>query len=282
MSCREQDALISGGREETFAAHRKGCLECDRLGRDMDGVGTLAPSLAPPALPASLRASLLAIPRQTVSCDGADALLARVLEGEVASSDERRWRNHLSRCAPCSEAAETLLAARGLEIPVPAPWLSTRLASAARPSAPPSRRVLSRLAAALWSPRGLISLAYAAAVALMLTGFNPADLARKAGAARLEDVADSAVAAARSGAVERLGAAGEKGYRTFEAFKGRLFGYSRATFANALAFVMHAEPRRAPDRGKTAPSKGVERIIDGVRLAGKAGQSPLPITTWRS
>jgi len=281
MSCREKDALISGGREEAFDAHRPGCAECDLLGRDMDNVGVLARSLAAPALPGALRASLLTIPRETVSCEGADALLARALEGEIEPAEEARWKSHLSRCAGCGEVAKTLFTLRGLEAPVPAPWLATRL-NAVKASPAPPRSAVFRLAAGLWSPRGVITLAYAAAVAMMLTGFNPADLARKAGAARLENVAGGAVAAARSGAVERIGAAGEQAYRTFEALKGRLAGYSRATFVNALALVMRTEPRKTPDRGKTGPSKGVEKIIEGVRLAGKPEPAPLPFTSWRT
>ena len=278
MSCRERDLLVSGAREEAFAAHRTACTECDRLGRDMENVGALTHSLAAPALPRALRERLLAIPRETVSCEGADTLLAHALEDEIAPSDEAKWKSHLSRCAACAETAETLFTLRGLEAPVPAPWLATRIATAKAPRRSP----VSRLAAALWSPRGVITLAYAAAVVLMLTGFNPADLARKAGAARLEDVAGSAVAAARSGAVERIGAAGEKAYRSFEVLKGRLAGYGRATFVNALALVMRPEPQKAPDRNKTGPSKGVEKIIEGVRLAGKPEPAPHQITSWRT
>jgi hypothetical protein len=281
MSCREKDLLISSGRDEAFAAHRAGCAECDLLARDMDNVGMLARSLAAPALPGTLRASLLAIPRETVSCEGADALLAHALEGQIEPADEARWKNHLSRCAGCGEVAETLFTLRGLEAPAPAPWLATRL-TAAKAASAPRRSGISRLAAALWSPRGVITLAYAVAVAMMLTGFNPADLARKAGAARLENVAGSAVASARSGAVERIGAVGEQAYKTFEGFKGRLFGYSRATLVNALALVLHSEPRKTPDRGKTGPSKGVEKIIEGVRLAGKPGPAPQQIASWRT
>jgi hypothetical protein len=281
MSCREKDLLVSGGREEAFAEHRAGCAECDRLGRDMENVGALARSLTSPAFPRSLRESLLAIPRETVSCEGADTLLAHALEGELAPSDEARWKSHLSRCSACSEVAETLFTLRGLEAPVPAPWLATRI-TAAKATATPRRSGISRLAVALWSPRGVITLAYAAAVAIMLTGFNPADLAREAGAARLEDMTGSAVAAARSGAVERIGAVGEKAYRSFEVLKGRVAGYGRATFVNALALVMRTESPKTQDRGKPGPSKGVEKIIEGMRLAGKPEPAPRQITSWRT
>jgi hypothetical protein len=281
MSCREQDVLIAGGREQAFVGHRAGCAECDRLGRDMENAAALARSLEAPSLPRALRERLLAIPRETVSCEGADTLLAHALEGEIASSDEVRWKSHLSRCQACSEAAETLFTLRGLELPAPAPWLATRI-TAAKASAAPRVNPASRFATAFWSPRGLIALAYAAAVALMLTGWNPADLARKAGAARLEDVAGSAVAAARSGTVERIGAVGERAYRSFEVLKGRLAGYGRATFVNALALVMRTEPQKAPDRNKTGPSKGVEKIIEGLRLAGKTEPAPRQITSWRT
>jgi hypothetical protein len=281
MSCREKDLLVSGGRDEAFAVHRAGCAECDRLGRDMDNVGALARSLTAPAFPRTLRDRLLAIPRETVSCEGADTLLAHALEGEIAPSNEVRWKSHLSRCSACFEVAETLFTLRGLEPPAPAPWLATRI-TAARATAAVRRSGISRLAATLWSPRGMITLAYAAAVAIMLTGFNPADLARKAGAARLEDVADSAMAAARSGAVERIGAVGERAYRTLEVLKGRLAGYGRATFVNALALVMRTDTQKAPDRSKPGPSKGVEKIIEGMRLAGTPESAPRPVTSWRT
>ena len=289
MSCREKDSLVSGGREAEFTAHSAGCPECAALGRQMDEIAAVTRALAAPAMTQGLRASLLTIPRRTVSCEGADLLLAQVFEAEIAAQDEARWKSHLSRCFACSEAAEALFAARGLAAPVPAQWLATRLAAASRSAdasagAKPGSagRAAAGFWALLWSPKGAIGLAYAAAVAVMLTGFNPADLARKAGIARLEDATGVAVAAARSGAVERIGALEEKAYRAIESWKGRLYGYGRATIENALALVMRTEPRRSPDRSKSGESNGIPRTNDGASLAGKPVPSAAPITTWRT
>jgi anti-sigma factor RsiW len=279
MSCRDGNGLVAGGREAEFAAHRSACPNCAALGKRMDDLESLTRGLAAPPLPAALRTALHAVPRQTVSCEGADLLLAQVLESEIPASDEQRFRFHLSRCPACFEAAEALFAARGLSAPAPAPWLVPRLA-AARPAR--ARRAASGLFGLLWSPKGAIGLAYAAAVAVMLTGFNPADLARKAGAARLEDATGTAVAAARTGAMEKIGAAEEKVYRMVEVWKGRVAGYGRATFSNALALVMRTETRRPPDRQKSGEDKGVVNTIDGVRMACKPASTGAPITTWRT
>jgi anti-sigma factor RsiW len=266
MSCRLVDGLVSGGREAEFAAHRALCPECATLGLRIDDVETLGRSLATPALPPTLRASLLAIPQRTVSCEGADALLAMALEGEIEPGDEARRLSHLSRCDTCLETAETLFSARGLTAPQPSPWLATRL-SAGRPAS--ARRKRGGVLSLLWSPRGAIALAYAAAVVVMFSGFNPADLARKAGMARLENATGAAVIAAREGAVERIGALQERAYISFEAWKGRLAGYGRATLANALALVMKTDPPRPPDRPKNGDGRGVPETMDGVCLTAK-------------
>ena len=279
MSCRESQGLVAGGREAEFSAHRAACPDCDALGKRMDDVVSLTQGLRAPALPAALHKSLLAVSRQTVSCEDADMLLARALEAEIGPDDETRWRFHLSRCAACAETAETFFASRGLAVPAAAPWLATRL-TAARPAAAHGGRTgVWRL---LWNPRGAIGLAYAAAIAVMLTGFNPADLARKAGMARLEDATGAAVAAARTGAVEKIGAIEEKADRALEAWKGRLAGYGRATLVNALALVMRVEPRRSPDRPKGGEGKGASSTTDGVCLAGRPAPAAAPITEWRT
>jgi hypothetical protein len=279
MSCRESQGLVAGGREAEFSAHRAACPDCEALGKRMDELVSLTQSLSAPPLPAALRQRLVAVSQQTVSCENADRLLAQALEGEIARAAEVRFRFHLSRCAACSETAETFAAARGLAIPVAAPWLATRLA-AARPAS--ARGARTGVWGLLWNPRGAIGLAYAAAIAVMLTGFNPADLARKAGMARLEDATGVAMAAARTGAVEKIGAVEEKAYRTIEAWKGRLAGYGRATLVNAFALVMRTETRRPPDRPKGGDGKGASSTIDGICLAGKPEPAAAPINAWRT
>ncbi|HEV2063020.1 MAG TPA: hypothetical protein VGS00_00545 [Thermoanaerobaculia bacterium] len=282
MSCRLGNAFVAGGREAEFSEHSAACPDCVGLSRRMDDLESLMRSLAAPPLPPGLRAGLLDIPSRTVSCEGADDLLALALEKEIAPSDEARWTNHLTRCTACSEAAQALFATRGLAAPVPAPWLTTRL-KASKLAAP--RKARTGLLALLWSPKGAVALAYAAAVVVMLSGFDPADLARKAGMARLEDATGAAVAAARSGAVERIGTLEEKAYRTFAVWKGRLVGYGRATLVNALALVMRTEAtdaKRPPDRPKNGGGRGVSEILDGVSMAGKPVPAAPQITGWRA
>lgn len=282
MSCRMGNAIVDAGREAEFSEHTAACADCAGLSRRMDELQSLTQSLAAPPLPPGLRASLYDTPSRTVSCEGADALLALALESEIAPSDESRWTNHLTRCTACSEAAQTLFAARGLAAPVPAPWLSTRL-KAGKPAAP--RNARSGLLGLLWSPKGAIALAYAAAVVVMLSGFDPAGLARKAGMARLEDATGAAVAAARTGAVERIGTLEEKAFRTFAVFKGRMFGYGKATLVNALALVMRTETtdaKRPPDRPKNGGGRGASETSDGVRMTGKPLPAAPQITGWRA
>jgi predicted anti-sigma-YlaC factor YlaD len=282
MSCRIGNAFLDGGREAEFSEHSAACPDCAGLSRRMHDLESLLHSLAAPPLPPGLRADLLDIPSRTVSCEGSDALLALALEKEIAPSDEARWTNHLTRCTACSEAAQILFATRGLAAPEPAPWLATLLAASKPASA---RKARTGLLALLWSPKGAIALAYAAAVVVMLSGFDPADLARKAGMARLEDATGAAVAAARSGAVERIGTLEEKAYRTFVVWKGRLVGYGRATLVNALALVMRTQAtdaKRPPDRPKNGGGRSVSETLDGVSMAGKPVPAAPQITGWRA
>ena len=132
----------------------------------------MSAGLQAPPLPVALRSKLLAIPRATVSCEGAERLLPLAIEKELGAEDERRLASHLSRCEGCSEAAAVLFASRELADPIAPPWLAARL-TASRPRR--EKRFWSRLL----DPKAAIALAYAAAVVVMLLGFNPADLARR-------------------------------------------------------------------------------------------------------
>ena len=58
----------------------------------------------------------------------------------------------------------------------------------------------------------------------MLAGFNPADLARKAGMGRIEESARASVQVAGNSLADRLGAVEEKVLRTLAAWKGRADG----------------------------------------------------------
>ena len=149
---------------------------------------------------------------------------------------------------------------------------SPRRLGASRPAS--SRKERSRFFALIWSPKGAVALAYAAAVVVMLSGFDPADLARKAGMARLENATGAAVAAARASAVERIGALEEKAYRSFMAFTGRVTGYSRATLANALSLVMRTEqpaPARPPEE-RRRPGRPDKRRWRAPRRQPRAGR----------
>ena len=149
MSCRELERLfLSDGSDAAAAAHREACGECARLGADLDRLASSAADLRAPAWSPGLRRALLEVPRMTVSCEAADGLTAALLEGEIEDADARRLRSHLSRCAGCAEAAETLGAMRSLSAPAPAPWLTTKLGA----TRPPKKRSL--LALRLFRPDG--------------------------------------------------------------------------------------------------------------------------------
>ena len=264
MTCNRLDALLSGGREAEFETHRATCPACDRLGRELSRNRETFAALVPPAWSPSLREALLAVPTRTVSCEGAETLLARAVEETLPAGEKTRLESHLSRCTGCTEAAAVLGIARQLAVPAPAPWLATRIA-ASRP-APAARR---RGLRGLWNPKAAIAFAYAAAVTVMLLGFNPADLARKAGGT-LQANTREALTIVRGSAVERIGEVQEKLARSFAVWKGRAGGYGRAALSNALALVMKPEPRRSPSRPRNEEGKGVDK------------KSETEILTWRA
>jgi hypothetical protein len=263
--CRELEKLVAGGREADFAAHHASCTACAEIAREMERFAETVAGLRRPAPSAALKESLYAISRQTVSCEGAEELLARTTESSIASADAARLQSHLSRCGACREAAGVLGVVRELVRPEPAPWLAPRLA-ASRPKAPRTRSAWSWL----FGPKGAIAVAYAAALVVMMLGLNPADLARKAGTARLEQTARSGIQVARNTLLDRFGASQERAFRTFEALKGRISGYGRAALSNALALVMRTEPSRRPSR---------PRNEDG---SGAWNRNEIEIWTWRA
>ena len=262
--CQELSRLVAGGREADFRAHRDACAECEALAREMDSFAEVAGGLRRPSPPPALFSALYAIPRQTVSCEGAEELLARRVENEIEAADDARLESHLSRCEACVEAGEVLGVVRSLERPKAAPWLPARLV-ASRPT-----KAARRSRGWLFSPRGAITVAYAAAVLVMMLGLNPADLARKAGTARLEQTARSGVATARNALVDRFGALQERAFRSFEVFKGRVGGYGRAAFSNALALVMRTDTSRRSSRPRNEDGSGAWK------------QEQKEIWTWRA
>ena len=82
MSCREIERLFVAGSDAEIAAHRKTCAACARLGADADDTQAMTSVLTAPHFSPELRRSLLEIPRMTVSCEGAEPLLAAAIEGD--------------------------------------------------------------------------------------------------------------------------------------------------------------------------------------------------------
>jgi len=273
MTCNELERLwLAGANAEQSAAHRKTCAACDQLGRDLDRAASVVETLRAPAWNPALRQKLLDIPRTTVSCEGAETLLASALEGagagELSPSDDQRLRSHLSRCEACTEAAETLLTMRDLAAPLPPPWLATRLV-AARPAVKrsPWRRLL--------SGKAVVAYAYAAAFAVMLMGLNPTAVAGKAGFARLGESTRAAVTVAQSSIGDRLGAFQEKSLRTLKVWTGHIGGYGRAAFSNAIAIVWKPESKKTPNRPRLG-KEGTTGGSDGFFLAGGGSREPFP------
>ena len=251
MTCTELERLYAAGASGSeLAAHRSACSSCDALGAELEKLSALVSSLRSPAASPALRESLLSIPRMTVSCEGAAGLIAASLESDLPPADQARLGFHLSRCEGCVEAAATLLGMRDLARPEPAPWLAGRIA-ASRPKRRERRGWRSVL-----SPRAAIGLAYAAAVVVMLAGFNPADLARKAGVGRIEESARESVQVAGGSLADRLGAFEENALRKLAVWRGRAAGYGRAVLSTAIALVMKTESKTPPSRPRSGEDKG--------------------------
>ena len=264
--CSELTRLVGAGREADFRSHQASCASCAAVAREMESFASVASALRPLEPPRELFEALYAIPRRTVSCDGAAELLARLAEEPLPVSDAERLESHLSRCEACVEAAAVLGVARALEAPRPAPWLPARLVASRPAKTKPAKSPFGWL----FSPRGAIAVAYAAAVVVMFFGLNPADLARKAGTARLEQTARSGVAVAQGALADRVGALQEKALRSFEALKGRVGGYGRAALSNALALVMRSDTPRRPSRPRNDDGSGAWK------------QDQVEIWTWRA
>jgi len=279
MSCREIERLfLAGASEPERRSHRAGCRDCEALGRDADSGETLSAGLAPAPWSAALRESLLSIPSRTVDCDTAAEMIGRLLEtdaaeagssavafgafGALSAPEAGRLQFHLTRCAGCSEAYHVLSSARELTSPAAAPWLSTRIA-AAKPQTPRSRWK------GLFSARAAISVAYALALVVMLAGFNPADLARRAGTGLRSETRTAAAVADRSVA-DRVGAREDRVARRFAVWRGVAGGYGRAVLSNVIALVMKSEDSSRPP---SRPRNGEERSVP---------QNETAIRTWRA
>ncbi len=266
MTCGELERLfLAGASPEERHRHASGCATCGRVHADLEAAEQMSAGLASPLLPPSLRRSLEEIPRRTVSCEGAERLLPFAVERELDPEDERRLASHLSRCAACSEAAEILLQSHDLEPPIAPPWLAARL-SASRP------RKEKRLWTWILDPKAAIVLAYAAAVLVMLLGFNPADLARRVRVGPIGENTRAAVTVAESSLTDRLGALQEKLARTFAIWKGRAGGYGRAAVSNAVTLIWKTSGTkdRAGERPRNRDGRGTFR------------EKETTITSWRA
>lgn len=253
MSCRELERLfLSDAPPGDLAAHRGSCASCEALGAELDGLASLFSGLRQPVPGAVLRASLLAIPRETASCEQADRLIAMSFEGEIAAADRSRLASHLSRCESCAAAERTLAGVKELVSPQPSPFLAARIAA----SRPRKTRQAWKI---FWSPKAAIALAYAAAVVVMLAGFNPADLARKAGVTRIEESTRAAVGVAESSLADRIGAFQEEAMRKLAVWKGRATGYGRAALSSVIQLVMKTEPQPPPSRQRNGEDRSVPR-----------------------
>ena len=270
MSCRELEKLFVAGAPVTqVAAHRRTCPQCEALARDVERVEGLSRGLIAPAWSRSLRQSLLAIPTMTVNCEGAAMLLAERAEGDIRPADAKRLDGHLSRCEGCTEAAAVLGTTKELVAPPTPPWLGTRLAAVK----PEKKRSGWRV---LLSGKALIAYAYAAAVAVMLLGWNPTAVVRAPGFAKLGTTASEAVTVARSSVGDRLGALNERAARTIAVWKGHIGGYGRAAAANALSIVLRPEPKKAPSKPRLGREKGDAHGEDGFATAGNLRREPFP------
>ena len=145
------------------------------------------------------------------------------------------------------------------------PWLAARLA-ANRPVREKSFWTV------LLAPKAAIGLAYAAAVVVMLLGFNPADLARRVGSSQLGENARAVVNVAGTSLTDRLGAAQERVSRTFQVWKGRASGYGRAALSNAVALIWRSSgsKERPAERPRNRDGRGAFR------------EKEMTIATWRA
>lgn len=121
MSCNFfHDHFLSSGGPDAFQEHRRACAECRRVSEAFIRMDSLLARLSPPPVPAGVRDRWMAIPSRTVDCDRAAELLAARMEDALPESEARRLQFHLSRCAGCAEASETLGGLGTLQKPEPA------------------------------------------------------------------------------------------------------------------------------------------------------------------
>ncbi len=128
----------------------------------------------------------------------------------------------------------------------------------------------------LLSGKAFIAYAYAAAVAVMLLGWNPTAVVRAPGFAKLGQTASQAVTVARSSLGDRLGALNERATRTLAIWKGHIGGYGRAAVSTAIGIVWRPESKKAPAKPRLGREKGGANGEDGFATAGNPRREPFP------
>ena len=254
MSCREIERLFVAGSEAEIAAHRKTCAACARIGADADDTLAMTSVLTAPDISPELRRSLLEIPRMTVSCEGAEPLLAAAMDGDGEDESRRTigaaWTAISPAAAPVRPRRTCCFRCATSRCPSLPPWLATRLA-AVRPAKASSRW------RGFFSGRAVVAYAYAAAILVMVLGWNPTTVVRKASFASLGVSTQKAVTVAQSSITDRLGALQERAARTLAVWKGHIGGYGRAAVSNAIAIVSRPETKKTPARPRLSREGGI-------------------------
>ena len=253
MSCRELERLfVAGAPESEQRAHRGGCPECARLGADLDSTAALATGLQRPGVePAAAPGAAARSRRMTVTCEGAEMLLAGALEGELA--DERRGppRSPTSRAAPdAPQAAGALFAMRDLAAPEPPPWLATRLVAAK-----PAKKKSFWRAGVLRKARHRVRVRRRRARDAART--EPDGRRRKDGLREpRREHAQRRHGRARARSATGSARSRRKPLRTLAVWKGHVGGYGRAAVSNAIAIVWKPESKKTPSRPRLGKDGG--------------------------
>jgi len=258
MSCRELERLfVADAPEQELRQHAEACRTCHGAADVLEVIPRLTAECVPPPWSPALREALLSVPRRAVICSTADTWLAREIEGELSADEVERLQGHRARCGGCAAAGRAMGEVAHLDSPQAAPWMAGRIAAVLNEKSV-ERRPRKRMA---WlrnrrTAMALPYMAYAAAFVLMLAGFNPADLARRAVPAQLRENTGSTIAEVRTSAVDRIGVWEEKAMRTVAVWRGRAGGYGRAALSQAIQLVMKSEPASSRSRSRNGEEKG--------------------------
>ena len=121
----------------------------------------------------------------------------------------------------------------------------------------------------------MVAYAYAAAILVMVMGWNPTAVVKNASFASLGVSTRKAVTVAQSSLTDRVGALQEKAVRTLAVWRGHIGGYGRAAVSNAIAIVSRPEPKKTPTRPRLGKDGGNATGTD-FSTAHAARREPLP------